>query len=493
MHTGDRRQPVTGRAPCVSPSVEGMQQQQDRRRTFATAALGLALTSLATGVSLAAGADPALAAGGGSNYAQWSVSGGSGSMTIPIAGFPTASLNTTSSSTQVPSGSSAYLNASTPFGATYGSSQNQPYALLRTAPGTTPSTTTLTFATPPTAGSWGFALGDIDADLATLSATDANGQPVSIADLGFQSTFNYCQGKPLPSTCGGSTSTDQPTWDPALGTLTGNVADTNGASGWFRPSVALKTLTIKFSAQSGLPVYQLWVAANTRSIGGRVTSYGDCPPPTYKPLALLTESGDAVKGPDGQAVYATVGSNGEYQFPDVAPGAYKVAATTPNGFNPVGDPTKTADVSGASVSDVNFEFHCRTTVRPVTEIDVPPIDVPPGGPSDITIPPNVDPAKPITITDPPRHGTVTVDEPGGAFIYTPDPGYQGHDRFTFKATARDGSPVLMTIHLLVRPMLPATGAFGTTDLAGLGLGVLVGGLLLWLGSKLWRRDRGAKI
>ena len=421
------------------------------------------------------------ATGGSSNYAQWT----SGSMTIPLPGFPTATLSTTSSSTQVASGASAYLNASTPFGAEYGSSQNQPYVLLRTAKSNATSTTTLTFATPTTAGSWGFTLGDIDADLAALSATGANGQPLQPADLGFQSTFNFCQGKPLPSTCGGSTSTDQPHWNSTSGTLTGNVVDTSGASGWFRPGVAIKTLTIRFTAQSGLPVYQLWAASSTRTIAGRVTDHGDCRRPRHEPLVLLNQAGELVTGPDGQAVYANVGENGEYEFPEVAPGAYQVLAETPKGYRSVGDSTKTADVSGSSVNDVDFDFHCReATVLPATDVEVP-VD----GPGDIAIPPSVDPTKPITIVDTPQHGTVTVDAPAGVFIYTPNPGYKGHDQFTFAATDRDGDPVIMTIRLVVAPMLPATGAFATTQLAEVGLGVAVGGVVLWVTPKFWRRRR----
>jgi Bacterial Ig domain len=461
--------------------VESMEQQQHRRRTTATAALGLAFTSLASFTAVAMGAAPAHAADGGtSNYAQWS----GGSMTIPLPGFPVASLETTSTSAQAASGASAFLNAGTPFGAQYGSSQNQPYVLLRTAKGNTTSTTTLTFATPPAAGSWGFTLGDIDADRATLSATDASGREVPVSDLGFQSSFNFCQGRPLPSTCGGSTGTDVPTWDPATATLTGNVHDTNGASGWFRPSTVIKTLTIKYSALAGLPVYQLWVASSTRSVAGRVTSFGDCQPPRYDSLALLNQSGGVVTGPDGQAVYATVGANGAYQFPEVAPGVYKVVAATPPGFRPVGDSTKSADVSDSSATGVDFEFHCRTTVVPATDVDVPT-----QGPGEIAIPPIVDPTKPITIVDPPRHGSVTVDPAAGVFVYTPDPGYQGRDRFTFAATSRDGDPIVMTIYVDVEPMLPATGAFETTKLADLGLGVAAGGLLLWSSAKIWRRRR----
>ena len=455
----------------------------------ASAALGFALTSLASLTLVAVGAAPAHAASGGSsNYAQWNVGGGGGSMTIPLPGFPAASLDTTSSSVQVPSGASAYLNASTPFGAEYGSSQGEPYALLRTAPGNKTSTTTLDFATPPAAGSWGFTLGDIDADHATLSATEASGREVSVDGLGFQSTFNFCQGRPLPSTCRGSMSTDVPTWDRSTKTLTGNVRDTDGASGWFRPTVAIKTLTIKYGVLAGLPVYQLWVASSTRSISGRVTSSGDCRAPHHDPLVLLNQFDDVVTGPDGEAVYATVGAHGDYEFPEVAPGVYRVAAKTPRGFRPVGSSTKTANVSDGSVSGLDFAFRCHTTVAPVTETQTEVV-VPAQGQGDIAIQPIVDPTKPIAIVKPPHHGTVTVDVQAGVFVYTPNPGYEGRDQFTFAATARDGRAVIMTIRVDVTPMLPATGAFETTKLADVGLGVAAGGLLLWSSAKMWRRRR----
>lgn len=218
-------------------------------------------------------ADPAAAAA--TAYGSWSMSGQSGTLSVPVSGFPSAQVSTTSTSVQVPSGASSYLNATTPFGAAFGSSQNKPYLVLRTASGLAPSTTTLSFASPPTPGSWGFALGDVDADMVQVSATDQSGRAVPVADLGFQSTFNYCNGSPLPSACAGSTSTDQPVWDSNTGTLTGNVVDTNGASGWFRPRVRIKTLSLRFSMQTGIPVYQLWVAAEATT-----------PPPVKPPVTL---------------------------------------------------------------------------------------------------------------------------------------------------------------------------------------------------------------
>ncbi len=213
---------------------------------------------------LAAPAPASAAAAATGYYAAWDRTGSSGSWsgTAPVvaAGFPTASWTSNSTGLTVPTGASAFLGAGTPFGAAFGSSQGLPYLSVPTASGVTPSTTTLTFAAPTPATGWGFALGDVDADKVQIAAIDANlnaltGTALASA-LGFQGTFNYCAGAPKPSTCSGS-ATDVPTWDPATATLIGSGTDTSGAAGWFQPTVALGSLTFTFTAQLGIPIYQL--------------------------------------------------------------------------------------------------------------------------------------------------------------------------------------------------------------------------------------------
>ena len=191
-------------------------------------------------------------------YASWSVAGAAnsftGTMAIGVPGFPSATFTsdaTAATGVQVESGASTWLPASTPFGAVFGSSQDQPYASIRYAAGSTPSTTTFTFNSPTPASGWGFTLGDIDADSVQIQATGASGAAVPVSALGFEGTFNYA-----------SPAGDVPTWDPTTATLTGNVADTTGASGWFRPTVALSSLTFVFTVQAGLPIYQVWFAGD---------------------------------------------------------------------------------------------------------------------------------------------------------------------------------------------------------------------------------------
>ena len=186
----------------------------------------------------------------------------SGQLTVPAAGFPAAHISTDSTNPTSPSGASAFLNSSTPFGQAFGSSQGEPYALLHLASGRKPSTTVITFDSSPAAGTWGFALGDVDAENVQVRAYGPGDTLLPVSDLGFEGTFNFCTGKPLPSTCKGMTGTDRPNWDPSTGTLRGNVADTDGASGWFRPSASITKLVLTATLNSGIPAFQFWIAAD---------------------------------------------------------------------------------------------------------------------------------------------------------------------------------------------------------------------------------------
>ncbi|PWV85938.1 hypothetical protein SAMN05421630_10224 [Prauserella marina] len=195
-------------------------------------------------------------------YADWQLSGTSGTVTLPTTGFPLAEWETDSSGPQIHSGATTFLGADTPFGAEFGSSQGQEYAFIRPAPRNQPSTTTFTFSGPTPASGWGFATGDIDADTIQISGADAEGNPVSAAQLGFQGGFNYCENVPKPGTCASDPGNDVPAYSETGDTavLTGNGPDTHGASGWFKPTVPLSSLTFEFSVLQGSRVYQLWFA-----------------------------------------------------------------------------------------------------------------------------------------------------------------------------------------------------------------------------------------
>jgi hypothetical protein len=200
------------------------------------------------------------AADGVGSYAQWTRDGTSGTITLASAGFSSPSAAWTTNAGNLGVATSATLGASTPFGQRFGSSSGKQYLGAGLSSGA-PSTTTYSFTRPAPAGTWGFAFGDIDADFVVLSATNSQGVAVPVATIGtwFQGAFNYAGG------------TDVPSWDPATATLMGTGNDTNGAAGWFVPTVDLSSLTVTFDKLTGFPTYQTWIAGDGPTIPAVVT------------------------------------------------------------------------------------------------------------------------------------------------------------------------------------------------------------------------------
>ena len=308
-------------------------------------------------------AAPASAAG--SAYARWTLAAGAGTVAVPVSGFPAGQISTNASGTSVPGGSSTYLGAQTPFGQVFGSSAGQQYAFIRTAPGNQPSTTTITFAQPTPPRGWGFALGDVDADKVRISATNADGTAVTPDVLGWQSAFNYCKNVPKPSSCGADPGTDVPTWDEMTGTLTGHIDDTSGASGWFSPLASLKSITFTFTAQSGIPVYQVWIAALSRTIGGKLTG-GCAGQPAGGGLWLEHEDGSPVLGADGQQISTKPAANGSYAFPPVVPGSYQVRLEPAAGMTTGGENPLNAGTVNGDAGNVDFALSCAPSSSPPT-------------------------------------------------------------------------------------------------------------------------------
>ena len=267
-----------------------------------------------------------------------------------VAGFPAAALVTDAAgrSGRV-SGASAWLAAVTDPGETYGSSRDLPYLNLGPAANNadSPSTSTYTFEHPTPADGWMIALGDIDAEFVDIAARDAAGDPVPLADLGFQSTFNYCEGAGTPS-CDNSKPQPEPSWDPSTGRLAGpevdgagqpiEWTDTEGAAAWFQPSVPLSSITISSTWRAGSPLYQTWFAALSRDISGTVTGSDDC---SAEDLAVVLRDGE------GTEVDTTnTAADGTWSFADLATyDDWTVTLTPPAGCRTDGDATRTADLS----------------------------------------------------------------------------------------------------------------------------------------------------
>ncbi|MBF4566242.1 carboxypeptidase regulatory-like domain-containing protein [Plantibacter sp. VKM Ac-2876] len=332
-----------------------------------TRRIGAAVLALLGASALAlTAAVPAASAATTSSWATWpTFSGASGSYqgTMTLAGQPALTAALTSDSVGgggggvgVISGASTWLAASTPVGAKYGSSRDQPYLNLRPKANNaaSPSTTTYSFATPTPPSGWTFVLGDIDADQVTVTAIGPDGTALTPDELGFNGGFNYCApglaGKP---SCTGS-ATDVPTWDPATQVLRGNDAaqDTAGAAGWFEPSAPISSLTFTFQQRLGAPVYQAWFASLARDVTGTVTDQTTGP---------LDGVGVRLIDRDGRVVASTTtAGGGAYAFAGYfATDGYTVQLVPPTGKIVDGPSRAAADLTD---EDAVADFTVRDIV-----------------------------------------------------------------------------------------------------------------------------------
>ena len=301
----------------------------------------------------------------------------------PSLGISDATFTVLSGGVTKPSGSSVWLSQATPFGAVFGSSRNLPYLGLSVPVGGSSITIEFDQPTPAqtmTAG-WGFALGDIDAENVTVSAIGPGG-PLSVAELGWSVTdgaFNYCSVSPRPSSCRAGSGGDLPNWNPATSTLEGNIGvptpDTDGASGWFRPTVPVTSLTLSGAVLVGIPAYQLWIAAlEDVGIGGRVeVTVGDRDPQPAEgvTLNLLDESGVPVTE-NGEPVVAVTGADGSYGFGDLEPVRYRVEVDLPEDATAVGPTVREVDLQNGPALGVDFSFALPSPPDPDPDPDPDP-------------------------------------------------------------------------------------------------------------------------
>ncbi len=386
------------------------------------AAAALALTIVAC-VLAAAAAGAATSRG----LAVWDpVTGGPGAFTtaveLPGLGYPQARVTTSAASASLSSGASTWFGASTAPGQVLGSSRDRPYLTLSPAANnaTSPSVTTYEFPGDVPIG-WSLVVGDIDSDEVQVSAILADGSRASTAQLGFQGTFNPCDSSPRPSGCSTSDPKDQPSWDPTTATLRGNATGRNtyGASGWFTPTVPLRSLTLTFTWRTGLPIFQTWLGAVARDVEGTVSSPDGCD--VSATLLQLLDAQDRVLAdtrPD---------ADGSYRFTGVAAtDAFRVrVGGVPTGCTATGPLDRPVDLRSADdrVDVVLARDAAATGVIAGTVTEEGTGD--PVAGVDVTLRPTEDPAsEPVTTTSdedgaytlppvPPGIYEVTVDPPTG--------------------------------------------------------------------------------
>ena len=211
------------------------------------------------------------AASGTGVYAAWSLDTPPSQGQATFAGtiFPEVTL--TSKDSNISVARSATLTGLTSFGAVYGTSRGETYLTSGLASGKSEGVLTFTFATPPVPGTWGFVVGDVDAEDIKVSAKDANGNPVDVREWEFI-PFNYAN------------ESDQPAWTLESERILGNGSDTSGASMWVTPTSRVSSVTLTQVRLSGFPQYQLWIAADV------LTAVQVAPPTTPDSVCTATDT-----------------------------------------------------------------------------------------------------------------------------------------------------------------------------------------------------------
>lgn len=290
---------------------------------------------------LAASAVTASPALGASAYPAWSLTGSAtdqsrpGEVAFGVTAFPTrAAVDTVKNRADgqdIALGTSNTIAAGTPWANVFGASTGRQYLRVNAScdrvgsnPCQTIATTTYVFSQPAAAGGWGFTLGDIDVDRATIRAWGPGGEELTGAEI---------QGSVATVPYNFEGAADQPTWNAAQGLLLGNGPETSGAAGWFRPSRAVRKLEVVFTGISGYAgdhSYRTWFAVLEHPITGTVLREDTRRPVEGDVLTLLDPEGNVLD-------VTTSDANGNYAFPNVyAQPGYTVTTKAPPGLTTVG-------------------------------------------------------------------------------------------------------------------------------------------------------------
>lgn len=341
------------------------------RRTAAAAliAVGLVVANTTFASPLAAASPP-----GG--WPTWTITpedplaqNHSGTIAFGVTGMPDATYTV---SKNIPDGDGQdvklktneeeYIGSGTPFGAIFGPSgpsADTQFLSTRIA-GIIDSvaTVTVTFNEATPAGLLGFAVSDVDVDQVVVTGTTAGGAPLSGAELAGEA-FNLCDTPDAPEICDGVTPPFVlPTWDPATGTVTGSGDDTDGEAVWFRPTVAVTSLTFVYAGPDSIPSFRLWLAALQATVSGTVAS--TCAAATQPIQLTLTD-------PAGNVIETVAtAADGTYAFaPVLAVDSYAVGVGVPPGCT-LGESNPTTVALAGGDATVNFTLTGEAPPTPAT-------------------------------------------------------------------------------------------------------------------------------
>jgi hypothetical protein len=467
------------------------------------------------------------AANGTGAYGAWTLDSADktrGTLTFTGTIFPNAALTSTGQNLSV--ATSQTLPITTPFGAAYGSSRGMNYLSVGLSSGVSRANVTITFDTPPIAGTYGLAMGDVDAENVILSAKDEKGNDVDISDWN-GTEFNYAGG------------TDLPKWDGATGTITGNGVDTAGASMWIVPDQTVKSITLTQTRTSGFPAYQLWIAADiitttpAASPSANATTIPSAPAgkvmichrtaSTQNPYVLMTIDQSAVirRGHDGHKggvfparpwgdIIPPFGTFPGMNWPAGAPllnnqcdigGAVEIAAgletptatpsesgssspTSSSSASPSASETSAPSASPSS-SVIPTSSAVATTTPTATPIpsptktqapaDTTPVVVAPEGPTTIETTGLIPKGSEVIGVITPTGGTAEIT-PSGDVAYTPAPNSSGTQKITLVVRDRGGAVTAVPLSIKVGKApapctaLPTSLKFGVNELPSTGAG-----------------------
>jgi uncharacterized repeat protein (TIGR01451 family) len=186
-------------------------------------------------------------------------------------------------------------------------------------------------------------------------------------------------------------------------------------------------------------------------------------------VTLTSPGADGILGtPDDPTQTTTTDNNGNYSFPDLPPGNYRVTITPPSGFSPT---TPTSQTISVTDNNPNFDFGLRQNQPPVANnTTTPSIPSSSGSPVQLPLLTANDPdgsvvSFTIPTLPPPEQGTLFLGNPAsggvpvtpgqpipadqiGNLFFQPNPNFTGNVTIPFTATDNQGAvspPATLTI------------------------------------------------